>query len=625
LKLIVCIKQVPNVSELKFDSDKKTLIRDGVHVEINPFDRPAISFAVQSRSKHGGEVVVLTMGPPQARDALTEALGMGADRAVHLLDRAFAGSDTLATARALSMLIERERPFDVVLCGKYSVDAETGHIGPEVAQLLGLPHASGATRVEFSQSLDHAIIETETDYGYQRIEVPVPFLATASERLIKPIRAMPESLDAAKSKPYKVVSAADLSQDTSIFGFSGSPTSVNQIYSIEAKRRCEIIQGSTNEQRVAQLTQKLLALGLFSEWKVDSVSKVMPSDSRRISKTKAFWIVAELVQGRLRDATYELLGRGVQLAEKLESELCAVVLGGGSNEQARDLITHGADKVYLVRHENLFKYSNDAYAASLAQTIEAFKPFAVVASSTSYGRDFMPRVAAQLGLGMTSDCIGLEVNDQEQLVQLKPAFGGNIVAPIVSKTYPQLATVRPGMLTASEANSRRKGTVVEVTPKNTLAMARLIEEKFEADKDALRLDNAEVIVSAGAGIGGPEQMHIISELAQVLNAPIATTRKVVDLGWLPRQLQIGLTGRSVAPKLYFAIAIRGAFNHMVGIGRAKTVIAINNDPHALIFRSCDYGIVGDFAEIVPLLSRQLLNAKVSLKGQELKGKREKLP
>ena len=150
LKSIVCIKQVPQVSELKFDTTKKTLIQEGVHNEINPFDRRALTYATELKRKYGGEVIVMTMGPPQAKEALIEALAMGADRALHLLDRAFAGSDTLATSRALSLAIERERPFDLILCGKYSVDAETGHVGPEVAQFLELPHASGATSVEFS-------------------------------------------------------------------------------------------------------------------------------------------------------------------------------------------------------------------------------------------------------------------------------------------------------------------------------------------------------------------------------------------------------------------------------------------------------------------------------------------
>lgn len=612
MKFIVCIKQVPAVSELRFDNVKKTLIREGVHNEINPFDRRAVTFAATAKRQYGGEAVVITMGPPQAKDALTEALAMGADRALHLLDRAFAGSDTLATSRALAMAIEREKSFDMILCGKYSVDAETGHVGPEVAELLGIPHVSGATRVDFSDSRDRATVESETDYGFQRVESPLPMLLTAAERLIKPHQPTQDELEAAKSKPYTSITASELNHDTSLFGFSGSPTSVSEIYSIETKRKCEIIEGSAVQGKVRELAEKLLTDGLFTGWKTIQAKGEQPPASRMIRKSRPFWVVAELAQGRLRSVTYELLGRAIGLAEKLESEICAVVLGSNSKELNQDLIEHGADKIYAVRHDQLLSYSSDAYATALSETIQKFKPYAVVAAATSLGRDFMPRVAARLGLGMTSDCIGLEVNEQGQLVQLKPAFGGNIVAPILSRTTPQIATVRPGMLTPALANRSRRGRVVEFDPKGLKAMSRVVGERFEADRDALRLDNADVVVAAGFGVGGPGGLRLINDLAEILDAPVATTRKVVDLGWLPRQLQIGLTGRSVGPKLYVAIGVRGAFNHMVGIGRARIVVAINKDPNALIFRNCDYGIVGDYAEVVPPLIEEFRRIKTGL-------------
>jgi electron transfer flavoprotein alpha subunit len=605
----VCIKQVPEVSELRFDTEKKTLIREGVHNEINPFDRRAITFAVEAKKRYGGEVVVITMGPPQAKEALVEALAMGCDNALHLLDRAFAGSDTLATSRALSMAIEREKPFDMVLCGKYSVDAETGHVGPEVAELLGIPHASGATKVEFAESLDSTTIETETDYGFQSIEAPLPVLITAAERLIKPGRATPDEIEVAKTKPFRVVMASELSKDLSFFGVNGSPTFVTEIYSVKPTRKCEIIDGSSTEEKVAKLVGRLLDRGLFTAWKDVHQENVKPPDSRKMTKNKAFWIVAELVQRRVRSVTHELLGRGIELTSKLQSELCAVILGDSPVEQAKDMIAHGADRVYSVKHDQLSKYSSDAFAAALAETIEKFNPYAVIAASTSLGRDFMPRVAARLGLGMTSDCVGLEVNLEGKLVQLKPAFGGNIVAPILSKTLPNLATVRPGIFTSSEPNPARQGQIVQISPTRIKPLSRVTEERFEVNRDALRLDNADIIVSAGFGVGGPGNLKIINELAEALAAPVATTRKVVDLGWLPRQLQIGLTGRSVGPKLYIAVAVRGAFNHMVGIGRAKIIVAINNDPNALIFKNCDYGVVGDYAVVVPLLTQELRKAK----------------
>jgi electron transfer flavoprotein alpha subunit len=165
------------------------------------------------------------------------------------------------------------------------------------------------------------------------------------------------------------------------------------------------------------------------------------------------------------------------------------------------------------------------------------------------------------------------------------------------------------MLTSAESNLARKGSVIEVTATTNEPLSHVIEERFEADRDALRLDGSEIVVSTGAGVGGPENLKIIDELAQIMNAPVVATRKIVDLGWMPRQLQIGLTGRSIGPKLYIAVGVRGAFNHMVGVARAGTVVAINNDPNAAIFRNCDYGLVSDFAEIVPLLSRRLREVK----------------
>jgi electron transfer flavoprotein alpha subunit len=608
-KIVVCIKQVPNVSELRFDDEKKTLIREGVHNEINPFDRRSITFASELKKKHNGEVLVVTMGPPQAKEALLEALAMGADRALHLLDRAFAGSDTLATSRALAIAIDRERPFDMVLCGKYSVDAETGHIGPEIAELLGLPSVSGVTSVEFSDSMSQGVVECETDYGFQRARTRLPLLITTAERLIKPARPSPDDIEAANSKPYRIITAPELSNDTSIFGFKGSPTSVSSIYSTKTNRKCQVVEGTTNEEKIARLVDRLLEEGLFSQWKKTKPNLAKPSDSRMTSKNKPFWVVAELVQGRVRPVTFELLGRGLELASELSSELCAVVLGSIAAKEVQDLVAHGADRIYIIKSQHLSSYSSGTYASALSETIEKFKPHVVVAASTSLGRDFMPRVAARLGLGMTSDCIGLELNEQEMLVQLKPAFGGNLVAPILSRTLPQLATVRPGTLTAAEPNEARKGSVIEVTATDKEPLSQVTEERFEADRDALRLDGAEIVISAGAGVGGPKNLKIIEELAEIMDAPVGATRKAVDQGWLPRQLQIGLTGRSIEPNLYIAIGVRGAFNHMVGVGHAGIIVAINNNPTAPIFKNCDYGLVGDFSEVVPLLTKRLREVK----------------
>ena len=223
--------------------------------------------------------------------------------------------------------------------------------------------------------------------------------------------------------------------------------------------------------------------------------------------------------------------------------------------------------------------------------------------------DLAPRLAARLNIGLTGDCIGLEIDGEGRLVQLKPAFGGNIIAPILTRTRPAMATVRPGMFQLAQADFSRE-PVVQPLPTGKIDQPRThlisIEEN---EKEGIALDDAEIIVGVGMGLGGPEQLPMIHELAAVLKAPVGGTRKVVDVGWLPRQMQIGLTGRSISPRLYVAVGTSGKFNHTVGIQRAGLILAINNTPDSDIFKQADYGIVGDAMQVVPALTRALALAR----------------
>src|SRR5215831_4526058 len=239
MRLIVCIKQVPEVAEIKFDPQTKTIVREGVPNVVNPFDRRALAEAIRLRDMCGGEVIVLTMGPPQAREALVDCLGAGADRAIHLVDSAFAGSDTLATARAIALALQRE-PFDIIFCGKYSVDAETAQVGPEIAELLDIPQVTGATKLEISEDHRMVTVERETDDGFETIECELPVVLTTAERLIRPIKVKEPQIEAGRLKPIREVSAEELSTDTSIFGFSGSPTRVQEISSVARTRQVEM-------------------------------------------------------------------------------------------------------------------------------------------------------------------------------------------------------------------------------------------------------------------------------------------------------------------------------------------------------------------------------------------------
>ncbi|MCH9038914.1 MAG: electron transfer flavoprotein alpha/ beta subunit [Chloroflexi bacterium] len=606
MKVAVCIKQVPVVSMLKFDNESRRVVREGVPSEVNPFDVLALSLAVQLKESDSAEVAVYTMGPPQARDALVQALAMGADRAVHLNDRAFAGSDTLATARALALALQRES-FDLIICGLNSVDAETGQVGPEVAEMMGIPQVTGVRHLQLSGGFMTA--RRITDEGYDIVECPLPALITVTEEVAPEIYPNREAREAAKAKPIVELTAADLAEDTSVFGLEGSPTSVSEIYTIEPNRDKIVSGDKPVEESVAELVAYLEKRGVFDGDRTGNEQAGVARGPRRgVGNMGAMWVVADIIAGRVRPVTLELLGRASELASQMGTCVEAVLIGGGVDEYCATLTAHGADRVHLADAPVLERYDTDLYTSVLSDAIKERQPYAVLFSATMRGRDLAARVAGRLKLGLTGDCIGLEIDDEGRMVQLKPAFGGNIVAPILSTTRPYMATVRPGMHTPVIKDDNIE-PVISKLPTGALGQPRvkILESVTDESLEGVELDNARVIVAVGKGVGGPENLGPIRELAALFDAPLGATRDVTELGWLPRQIQIGLSGKSVSPDLYFAIALRGAFNHTVGIQKAGTIVAINNVGRSPIFQAADFGIIGDYKKVLPVLVEALKN------------------
>lgn len=607
MKTIVLIKQVPVVSAMKLDPETKTLKREGIPSEVSSFDVRALLKAIELRNTHGGEVVALTMGPPQAKAALEHCLALGADRAVHLVDRAFAGADTLATARALALALKREG-YDLILCGRHSTDAETGQVGPEVAELLDLPQVTAARAVTANGRT--LTVERETDSGFETVECPLPALLSATEDLAPERFPNKADREKAKEKLIQEVTASDLSSDLSLFGAAGSPTWVESVQTVEVTREKKVLDGDLPTQ-VHTLVQTLLARGLFSKWVGEEENSQGIQSTRKPAGGKAVWVVAETFADALRPVTLELLGKAVELAAKYGGEVGTLLMGSGVDQHVATLAIHGADVVYLAEDRRLTPYSTDVYTALLVRVIQEHKPGAVLLGSTAIGRDLAPRVAARLGLGLTGDCVDLGLNEQGQLLQYKPAFGGNVIAPILSRTTPEMATVRPGMLKKARPNPARQARIEMLWPDDaTMSRVKVLSQTGADAGKAAALDSAEIAIGVGKGIGGPANLPVIEQLATALGgAPLAATRDITDLHWLPRQHQVGLTGKAIAAKLYFAIGIRGAFEHTVGIRRAGIVVAINKNPKAPIFQNADLGVVGDYAEVVPLLTAALTAAK----------------
>ena len=314
-------------------------------------------------------------------------------------------------------------------------------------------------------------------------------------------------------------------------------------------------------------------------------------------------MVAEVIGGEVRPVTLELLGRARELAAQIGTTVEAVLSGDDDDGRIRQLTAYGADTVHIAGGSGQATYDTEAHTAALTAAIKAQSPFAVLVPSTANGRDLAARVAGRLELGLTGDCVGLDIDDEGRLSQLKPAFGGSIVAPILSRTLPNMATVRPGILTACEPDESVEPVVNRIDVGTVEASGvRVLRSVSDESAEGAELERAARVVSVGMGIGGPENLGPIRELASALGASIGTTRDVCDLGWLPRQYQIGLSGKAVAPELYVAVALRGPFNHTVGIQRSGTIVAINNSARSQIFRASDFGILGDWNEIVPELT-----------------------
>lgn len=618
LKQVVLVKQVPATAQLAFDPETRTLKREGVRLEVSSFDVRALLRAIELRNEHGGEVVALTMGPPSAREALVYCLALGADRGIHLVDRAFAGADTLATARALAAAIRRE-PFDLVLCGRASMDAETAQVGPEVAEILDLPQVCCARTLTVDLATRTLTAERETDEGSETVTGALPALVTAGEDLAAEKFPRRADKEAAKTKPIVELSAADLHADVAGFGAAGSPTWVEGLETVSVDRPGRILDGDL-DAAVATLVAELANRGLYapvgSEAPADTTPTAAPVSSRTgdaaPSGHTAIWVVAELFDGTVRRVTFELLAKARRLVDERGGSVAGVLIGHGVAPHAELLARHGADRVLVADDPRLASYATEPWTAVLAAAIGAGRPTAVLLPSTYVGRDLAPRVAGRLGLGLTGDCVDLSIDDAGRLVQWKPAFGGNVVAPILSRTRPEMATVRPGVLPTAAPRAHAT-PVVETLTVGDLPASRLRVVDRHRDPSAARaaaLDEADVAVGVGLGIGGPESLPTIDALAAALgDAPIATTRDVVDKGWMPRQHQVGITGRAIAPRFYFAIGIRGATEHMVGVRRSGTIVVIDKNPQAPIFAQADLGIVGDWAEVVPRLTAELARVR----------------
>jgi electron transfer flavoprotein alpha subunit len=319
------------------------------------------------------------------------------------------------------------------------------------------------------------------------------------------------------------------------------------------------------------------------------------------------WVFVEHTDGEPALVSWELLGKGKELADALGGRVCSVLLGHGVEPLAREAFACGADKVYLINDPVLSHYRTQPYLHATIRLVDKYRPEIMLLGATTMGRDLAGAVATTLATGLTADCTGLTIDPQSKLLeQTRPAYGGNIMATILcEKRRPQMATVRPRVMAMPARDESRTGELVEETLelREEDVLVRILEYAREDQVEATRIEDGDILVSGGRGLGGPEGFQMLQELADAIGGCVSGSRAAVDQGWITHDRQVGQTGKTVRPKLYIACGISGAIQHLVGMQTADVILAINRDPNAAIFGVATYGIVGDVRDVVPALTR----------------------
>ena len=568
MKAIVCVKQVPDTQGKVAVKADGTMDRSAMATITNPDDLNAVEAALQLKDETGCEVVVVTMGPPPAEGMLRELMARGADRGVLVSGREFGGSDTFATSQILAAAVNKigVGPEDIVFCGRQAIDGDTAQVGPQIAEKLHLPQVTYVTDIQ--KDGNSLTVKRQLEDGYMELKVQTPCLLTCIKELNTPRYMSVSGIFECYDKPLEVFDYNALKDDplieTDTIGLKGSPTNVYKSFAPPVK------------------------------------------------------------------------GAGIKVEDA--AQLAGVVMGSGLAEaDLKTLGGYGADRVYNIDSPLLKDYTTDGYAKALCDLIMDKKPEIMLIGATNLGRDLGPRCAARLHTGLTADCTHLDVDvekyknflrttsnidvdntkfeENTNLKMTRPAFGGHLMATIICPRFrPQMSTVRPGVMQmqAFDQAGADKVVIENVAPALTAddIHVQVLDIKKSAEK-LVDLIGADVVVAVGRGISAdPEKgIKLAEELAEALGGVVGASRAVTDEGWLSADHQVGQTGKTVHPRIYVALGISGAIQHVAGMQDSENIIAINKNENAPIFDVATYGIVGDLYKVVPELIKEIKAAK----------------
>jgi electron transfer flavoprotein alpha subunit len=628
LTIISLIKQVPLPSEMRMGEDG-LMDRTKAKSIINIDCQFGLEAGLQLRNQHpDARLIVCSMGPKSFENALKTAISMGYDEAYLLSDRKLGGSDTYATGLAISTMLrhlgftkDSEDPF-IILAGRQTSDGDTAHVPSQVAESLGIPQATFVESVK-SDGNGNVIAKRIIEGGYQMMKLPIPCVISLTPTGIPPRK--PSLSGAIKARTSKITTFGidDIGLGTEKIGINGSPTIVAKVINIVSERPpITMSEGNNESSMVDSLIANFKKGGNVME-KKEAVAKketdrpdFPDKDFRNGARGIITW--AEITNGKISRPSLELLTPARKLANQLgnDTKVMTLIIGKKVGQYAQTFIEHGSDEVILVEDDRLEEYLVLPFSSVFAQVIKERKPEIALFAATTSGRELAPRIGMKTDSGVTADCTGLEIGeyvDKKEKVIYKPilesrrpTYGESKLATILGFVCPQISTARAGTFEVPNRIEDRKGTISSFNP--ALSDKDFIVEILKTVRGEGGLQNlfdADIIIAGGRGTTN-DNLDLIKALAaelknQGVNAEWACSRPVVDEGVAEYARQIGQTGKTIRPKVYIAVGISGAIQHIAGMKESEKIIAVDHNPKAHIFHNADFGIVGEYTDILPEL------------------------
>jgi electron transfer flavoprotein alpha subunit len=628
LTIISLIKQVPLPAEMRMGEDG-LMDRTKAKSIINIDCQFGLEAGLQLKKQYPeARLIVCSMGPGSFENALRTAISMGYDEAYLLSDRKLGGSDTYATGLAISTMLkylgftkDSKEPF-IILAGRQTSDGDTAHVPSQVAESIGIPQATFVESIK-ADGVGNVLAKRIIEGGYQMMKLPMPCVISLTPTGISPRK--PSLSGAIKARHLKITTfgIADIGLGTEKIGISGSPTIVAKVINIVSERPpITMSEGHNEAALVDSLIANLKKGGNVLKKKEDAAKKETQrpdfpeKDFRDGSRGILTW--AEITNGNISRPSIELLTPARHLATQLGNgtKVMTVMIGKNVQPMAQQLIEHGSDEVILVEDDRLEEYLVLPFSSIFQQIIKARKPEIALFAATTSGRELAPRIGMKTDSGVTADCTGLEIGEyidkKEQVIYTpilesrRPTYGESKLATILGFVCPQISTARAGTFEVPKRVEGRQGIISSFKP--VLNDKEFVVEIVKTVRGGSGLQNlfeADVVISGGRGTTG-DSLGLIQGLAEALksqgiNAEWTCSRPVVDEGVAEYPRQVGQTGKTIRPKVYIAVGISGAIQHIAGIKESEKIIAIDHNPKANIFHHADFGIVGEYQDILPEL------------------------